>query len=208
LILQLTNMTMTKDFSIKDELTRKLFHLIFGVFFLYLSLKSKDSSIFFTILFIFLISIELVIHKSLHFRKIFYQLFGKLLRNKEMKDNFSLKSFHYFVLAFALSLIFFEKKIALIALSIMVFSDISSAIIGKKFGSIKAVNNKSLQGSVAFFATSILVVYFCQTLFDHQIPFFKIILVSLVATIAEILSGTIDDNLSVPLITGLFVTMI
>ena len=75
---------------------------------------------------------------------------------------------------------------------IMSISDTLAAIIGRMYGSVK-INQKTLEGSVGFFMSSIFIV-----LIFSELNIFIATFSVLVATCAELYSP-INDNLFVPI---------
>lgn len=94
----------------------------------------------------------------------------------------------------------FEPPLSISILFILSISDGVSTIIGKKFGNHHLPYNKkkSVEGSLAFLASALLIV-----------PFGGIfaLLAAIFATIIESLPLPIDDNLTIPL-AGVFAILI
>ncbi len=94
----------------------------------------------------------------------------------------------------------FSKIIAMASLSVTLISYSAAAIIGKKFGKHKLLD-KSIEGSLAFFISAILVIsYF----YNFSQNFLAIIIIAFLVTIAELFAKKIkvDDNLTITLITA------
>ena len=139
-------------------------------------------------------------------QKIFH-LFLPTLRKKELRtDKLTFTGGIYVSLAALLCSVFFAKPIAVIALSIMLISDTSAALVGKIFGKHKIYKNKSVEGSLAFFISAIFVTL----IFNSIYPFsFVCIIACLAATLMELYESAlkIDDNLSIPLAVGLVLSL-
>jgi len=88
-------------------------------------------------------------------------------------------------------------------LAVMVLSDTSAALIGRKYGMIKIID-KSLEGSLAFFITT-LVILASAYKFGMPLTLLHIIVVGFLSTLAELFSNklNLDDNIFVSLITGI-----
>ena len=96
-----------------------------------------------------------------------------------------------------LCLCFFGKEVAAIALTVMLISDSAAALVGRSVGKIKIYKNKTLEGTLAFFVSAVVI----NLLFWPLYPFTAgSIVACLVATLAEVYEDKIeiDDNLSVP----------
>jgi dolichol kinase len=51
----------------------------------------------------------------------------------------------------------FGKEVATIALTVMLISDSAAALIGRSIGKVKIYENKTLEGTLAFFCTAIII---------------------------------------------------
>lgn len=124
--------------------------------------------------------------------------FGKIFKKEPGK----VLGTTYFLLGTFFSILFFDKSIAICVLLFNVFGDASSAIFGTKYGKTKLFGKKTLEGSLAFLVSCLILGYFLMLLPNLFLPFSLILLAAFVATIVELLPIPIDDNLTIPLITG------
>ncbi|MBM3240961.1 phosphatidate cytidylyltransferase [Candidatus Poribacteria bacterium] len=133
-------------------------------------------------------------------QRLFLTRFSSLLRTHEKQK---ITGTGYYLLSSLLSVLFFEKELAIACLSFLVLGDMFAAIIGTRFGRTKIWANKSLEGSFACFAVCLVIGLLIAWLFpEHLTP--KIVAIgALTATIVELLPLGIDDNLTIPLISGL-----
>lgn len=95
------------------------------------------------------------------------------------------------------------KVVCVAALMVLGFGDPLAAIVGRRWGRVKLVNGRSLEGTLAFFVTATLAAWAATQLF-HPGPtwsYAAIIGVSaaLPGAMAELFSRRIDDNLSIPI---------
>ena len=142
-------------------------------------------------------------YKRYHWaRKTFGSLFYKTLRNKEITN----EKFHptgsiYVLTAALICSCFFNKYAAIIGLTVMLVSDSAAALVGKAFGRVKIYKNKTLEGTLAFFFSAVLVNIILSNL--HLFGMYSVI-ACLAATLAELFEDKIkiDDNLSIPLLTA------
>ncbi len=85
--------------------------------------------------------------------------------------------------------------------------DPAAAFIGRKWGRIKLIHNRSLEGTTAFFVVATVVVFAVFQVFHAEMSLSTKIMTALVAglvgAIAELFSGSVDDNFSIPLFAGL-----
>lgn len=193
--------------SIYKEFLRKLLHIssIWIVFVIYY-LPQYSNIVFLLILSILLIY-EYCRKLGNNFSLFLNKIFDNMLRSHEKSSKFSLTGASYVILSALLSNLIFPKNVAIIALSIMLVSDAFAALVGKFYGKIKLVGDKSLIGSTTFFIVSILVIYIVSLLIgDHLAYNLKgIIFTALIATTTELYSPVIklDDNLTISLVSGL-----
>ena len=139
--------------------------------------------------------IELAKELSVRFRTFFSRLFTPLLRQHERKG--AITGATYYLISTLLCILFFDKTLAVVCLFFMVLGDMAAALIGKMWGRTKLIGNKSLEGSAAcFIVCAATAIAFRE--FDPIIS----ITGALVATVVELLPLRIDDNLTVPLISG------
>lgn len=108
----------------------------------------------------------------------------------------------YCTALFALSLTG-SKLLALVAIAVLGFADPMAAIVGRRYGSVKLVNGRSLQGSLAFLATGWLAALAVTVITRPDIGWAAALTASAaagaIAAVAELYSLRVDDNLSIPL---------
>jgi dolichol kinase len=93
---------------------------------------------------------------------------------------------------------FFNKQVAIVSLVYMLFGDTASAIVGTKYGKIK-MGNKSLEGSLAFFITVMVLALIFFQWSGIRIHLIILIFGAIAATVTEALPIEINDNLTVAL---------
>lgn len=174
------------------EIRRKIVHLATIIIPIFYHLTSKDIILTFLIpFFIFYLSIDILrrFHKGLGliFKRHF---FNRVLREKEVT---SFMGSTYFLFSIILTIILFPKEIAILSILFLIISDAVAALAGKLFGKV-SIFDKTVEGSIAFFLTSILIV-----LAYPNISLIQGILGSIGATVIEFLPLKIDDNLTIPL---------
>lgn len=127
--------------------------------------------------------------------RVFNRIFGRVLREHE---GFHFTASTYLLFAATLCIIFFDKRVAIVSLLILIISDPTAALVGRKFGRIKLLGEKTLEGSCAFLISALIIT----SLFPGLRLTSKIA-GAIVATTIELFPTGIDDNLSIPLATGL-----
>lgn len=137
----------------------------------------------------FLIAEILRINISI-FKYLFQRFFGPIVRASENKKLTGATS--VFISGF-LTVLIFEKNIAIFAMLTLSLADATAALIGKKWGKRKLFD-KTLEGSITFLIISIALAMLLPDLFR-----LGAIVAAIVATLVELLPSPIDDNLMIPI---------
>jgi dolichol kinase len=133
---------------------------------------------------------------------------GPFMRTSE-QNGFS--GLPFYALGVSLALLLFQSKIALLAIMFLVFADPISSFFGIIYGKDKIMPNKSLQGAIACFFTCYLLSIFYGIAHgaDNSNLLWFAILGGVIGSIAEMLSAfNIDDNLTIPVVSGLGLTVL
>lgn len=190
--------------NLKKELYRKSIHLssLWIPLFIYL-VHPGVSIVFFSLLFAGNAIIEYGNYKKYPWaRRTFGSLFFRMLRNKETTHGkFQVSGSLYVLLAAIACTLLFPQPVAVISLSVMLISDTSAALFGKAYGTRKLYKNKSLEGTVAFFLSALIVNMLCEPIYHFT---YAGVIACAVASFAEMFEDKleVDDNLSIPLVVG------
>ena len=179
----------------KVEILRKIVHLATLVIPVGYALTSEEMAILFLVpFFIALLIVDLLRHFHSGTASLFQKyFFGRVLREEE-KSAFMGST--YFIFSTILTILLFSKSIAIASILILILSDTAAALVGKWIGRVK-IFGKTLEGSLAFLITSLLIVWIYPNL-DR----FSGSLAALGATVIEVLPIKVNDNLSIPLVAG------
>lgn len=139
-----------------------------------------------------------------HINRQFHQhrFFGRILRPGE-RDRVS-GSF-YFGLGVFTTLVFFPKPAVEAACLAMGYGDSAAAMAGARFGSIRLLAGRTLQGSLAFIIVTFVVVSFFRMVFYPGALATALLwgaVAGVVGALAELASVRVDDNLVVPVLTS------
>ena len=126
--------------------------------------------------------------------KIFGKLFNGMLRSHELEGKLTGAS--YVLIGSFISVAIFPKEIAILALIFAAVGDTVAALYGRKFGKLR-IWNKTLEGSIAG-----MIACFIIALFFPQIPNIIKFSGAFAAMFIELLPIKIDDNLRIPLFSG------
>ncbi len=93
--------------------------------------------------------------------------------------------------------------LCVIAVAILGIGDPLAALVGRRFGRIKLLHGRSLEGTLAFFISGLLFAFAALRLFHPALGVGAALAIcaaaALFGALAELLSLRVDDNLSVPL---------
>lgn len=189
----------------RDELVRKLIHLFsLSIPVIYYFIPSSTSITILAALTVFALLIDTGRFISNSFAKIFYKVFGFLLRKHELDNKKkNLTGATYVLISALLCAIIFPKVIFVTAFTILIISDTMAALIGRKFGKNKFLR-KSFEGTLAFFISASIVIFLTPKIIYTPAEYLIGIAGAFVGAIIENVSyGFSDDNLSIPLSVGL-----
>jgi dolichol kinase len=200
-------MTQTDNGTIhyRDELVRKLIHLTsLSIPIIYYFIPRSDAVIILAILTFTALVIDLSRYYLSSAAKIFYNIFGFLLRKHEVDSRKkNLNGATYVLISALICVIIFPKIIFITAFSILIISDSMAALIGRKFGRHKFLA-KSLEGTLAFFFSASIVILFTPKIELFWKEYLIGVIAAAIGAIVENISfGLADDNLSIPISIGL-----
>jgi len=111
----------------------------------------------------------------------------------------------YMLTASLIAISVFQTDIAVLALTFLAVGDPLATIIGKRWGR-KRLFGKTLEGDLACLVSCIAVGFVFQQV-GVDVPWPTILLGALSATVAQAVSLPINDNLTIPLFSGLIMTV-
>jgi len=188
----------------KDELFRKLIHLFsLSIPIVYYFIPTETAAIILGILAAAALIIDLGRYLHPETGKIFYKMFGFLLREHELDHKKkSLNGATYVLISALISVLIFPKVIFISAFSILIISDSAAALVGRKFGKRKFLS-KSLEGTLTFFVSACIVILFTPKVSGFFEEYLIGFIAAFVGAIVEnVSSKLVDDNLSIPLSVG------
>ncbi len=178
------------------ELRRKSIHLLGLVFpILYIFTTRYTAIIAVGGLLAIVLGVELLKVFLPAFRVIFVRIFSPMLRSQERRGG--LTGTTYYLIGSFLCILFFDKTLAIVCLGFLTLGDLFAALIGKQWGRIKLFSRKSLEGSLACFVVCTVIALLMR--FHPAVA----ITGAIVATLIELLPLGVDDNVAMPLISGL-----
>jgi glycerol-3-phosphate acyltransferase PlsY len=158
--------------------------------------------VFTAVFLVFFLVLEIIRFKNPDINDTVFQRLDFLLKEKEKKK---LTTTTLFLIGVFVSILFFPKPIAILALFYLIFGDSLAEIVGLTAGRIK-IFDKTLEGSMACLAICILI----GVIFYYQmgVRLLAVVLGAVAATIIELLPVRLDDNLTIPIVSGLVMSLL
>jgi dolichol kinase len=188
----------------RDELFRKLIHLTsLSIPIVYYFISTETAALILAILATLALIIDLARYFHPETGKVFYMIFGFLLRQHEVDHKKkTLNGATYVLISALIGVLIFPKIIFVSAFSILIISDSLAALIGRKFGRRRFLF-KSLEGTLTFFISACIVILFTPKIGKFSEEYIIGFVAAIVGAIVENISfRLIDDNLSIPLAVG------
>ncbi len=185
------------------EYQRKVIHLFnliipFGYWFI-IPDQNKFKIIIITFTALFILA-DYFRTKSKLIKKLFIIFFDKMLREHELKGQFTGAT--WVMISASVTILFFPKYIAIISLIFMSIGDTFAALIGRKFGKLK-IYDKSLEGFLGGLILCLIAAYYYDPL-----PFYISGFGALVAMLFETLPLPFDDNFRIPIGSAIIMTIL
>lgn len=99
-----------------------------------------------------------------------------------------------------------------LAVTALGVGDPAAALVGRKYGRTRIVHGRSLEGTLTFFAVSLAASLGVIAIWHGELLWVDALIVaaaaSLCGALAELFSGRIDDNFSIPMVTGLVTLLV
>ena len=124
------------------------------------------------------------------FKRFFKLIFSAIVRDSE--DHTITGATTVFIAGF-LTVLIFERPVAIFAMLILSLADATAALIGRKWGN-HSLFEKTVEGTMTFLIVALALAFLLPDL-----PRAGAVAAAGIATIAEVLPSPIDDNLIVPL---------
>jgi len=143
----------------------------------------------------FFLFFDVVRHHNQTIRLIYEKhLIGSVIRQRERNR---LVGATYLMIGACLCVWLLDKPVAIVSLLVLIISDTVAALVGNTLGRTPLFGTKTLEGSMAFFFSALLVV----SLYSG-VPCLVGVAGACVATLVELLPLGVDDNLLIPLAMG------
>jgi len=131
-----------------------------------------------------------------------YRLFSRrqlsLFYKKTEIQRFS--SMTSFLVAVFIIFLLFPPEVSYLCLTFIVFGDLAAKISGLKFGRIKLIHGKTLEGSLGFLTGCLYAGSVICMIFGFSCSY--LLIGALCATLAELFTFYVDDNFTIGILTG------
>ncbi len=190
---------------------RKIWHISTGslgiAFYLGLDLPAQPVAIGCIITAVFFWLFDTIRFQSPQLNAVFCRVTKPILRTSEI-HHYGGHSFY--LLGIGLSLLLFNEKIAILSILFLVFADPLSSLVGGIYGKEKILPNKSLEGSLTCFIVCYTLAFFYMKILgvtnSHLVLF--CLAGGVFGALSELISAfKIDDNLTIPVVSGLGLTV-
>lgn len=128
-------------------------------------------------------------------------IFGRMIRDHERNGDFT--GAVYILGSACVTVALYSKPVAIAALAFIIVGDAFAAVIGRRFGRTRLGSRKTLEGSLGCLFGTCLVAFFAP-----GVPLSVALIGAVAATAAEAYPFGIDDNVTVPVLSGLVMTLI
>jgi len=184
--------------EIKMEINWRLFLRPAAVLLIinYMHSDKKDTLILIGVIVLLFLLLDLLRLFSKNINIFFFEKIKLLYKSKEYKK---FSSITLFLMASFLTVLLFEKSIAILAVTFLIFGDMFSKFFGLHFGRTK-IFDKTVQGCLAHLCGCLIFGYIFLHYVSIPIPLF--LTGAVVASLVECLPLGVDDNFSVSLISA------
>jgi len=130
----------------------------------------------------------------------FGRVFGRMIRPHEQRGDFTGAT--YILTTVCLTVAMFDKPIAIAAVAFIIVGDTLAALVGRKYGRHRFFSGKSWEGSASCLIGTLAVAAFTPGL-DRSVA----VIGAVAAAVVEALPLGVDDNVTVPVLSGLVMTL-
>jgi dolichol kinase len=178
------------------EIRRKIFHILILIYPItyYIVLRSTGSK-FLAISSLIIILICFLVMEHFRIRNGVKIPYIKELYRELESDKIGGEI--YYMVGCIIVLLAFDLRIAAAAILMVNFGDALSAIVGVLFGKIKLTKTKTLEGFLAGLLINLIITILILENLIIAIP------MALVGALSELFSNKINDNLSIPIFSGI-----
>ncbi len=150
-----------------------------------------------------ILAVDLIRLRHQFFKIIFIDFFGPLLRRHEIS---ALTGATYLMLSSTICVLIYRSDVAIAAIAFMVIGDAFAAIAGRSFGK-PVLYGKSLEGTMACLAGCLLIGSAVVAVPGSGLRLLPMALGAVAASAAELAPLQLDDNITIPILSGLVMNL-
>ncbi len=187
-----------KQFEV-SEFSRKIFHLlnmVIPLIHVYFIEDKMGMLIFLSLMLIICFFIEVLRTRYFILHKFFKKYLHFMMRDSEKEGNITGATYVFAGALFTIILI--PKPFCIVALFFLAVGDTFAALVGMNYPFLN-IGRKTLSGSIACFVTCCMI----GLLFSYSLDTSTIMFGAFIATLTELSSTKINDNLSIPIFSGI-----
>lgn len=183
------------------ELARKSIHYSASLIpIIYFFVEKKLAVAILLVCSILILTAELLRMHNSKCNALYMKIFGWMTRPHEHSNH--LTGATYVFIGSFITVLLFPKEIAIMTILFLTVGDPTAYLVGKAFGNSKFLG-KSLKGTIAF-----IIAGFLATIWIPGIPITIKLVGAVIASIIELAPLKIDDNLTIPIITGFIIILL
>ena len=182
-----------------SEFSRKIFHLlnmVIPLIHVYFIEDRMEMLIFLSLMLIFCFFIEVLRTQYFILHKFFKKYLHFMMRDSEKEGEITGATWVF--AGSLITIILIPKPFCIVALFFLAVGDTFAALVGMNYPFLK-IGRKTLSGSIACFITCCII----GLLFSFSLNTSTIMFGAFIATLTELSSMKINDNLSIPIFSGL-----
>jgi dolichol kinase len=189
----------------QQEIWRKLIHLGSAAFPIAYWLTNQTVMLWVLVpLTVIAVGAETLRHLRPGFRALVDRWLGRLLRRAE---DHTLTGATCVTLAALLSILLFDKPIAIAVLLFLSISDALASLVGIRFGRVR-IGHKTLEGSAVFLVSAVAIALLVLRSAPLVAVFGAVVATVVEALPLKIAGHKLDDNLTIPLVSGAAMTLL
>ncbi|HWO55999.1 MAG TPA: SEC59/DGK1/VTE5 family protein [bacterium] len=194
----MTNATSAAQLDYRGEVWRKLLHLFALVMPVGYHLAPRAMAVGVTFFFFGLsLLVDIARFRGWPIQRIWAPIVNPIVRPKEAA---AFTGATHILFSGWLCPLVFSVPAAALGMSTIILGDAAAALVGRRWGRHRFENgSRSWEGSTAFLLASLIPAFLIPGL-----PLWIGLIAAPLATVTEAISECVDDNLSVPLVVGLF----
>ena len=184
-----------------EKIGRKVYHACGGLIllWLYYTLGRTPGLLSLSGLLLFATCLDYARLRVPAFNEFMFSNFGRFIRNSERT---TLTGTPPYILGILLTLTLYSFHVAVYSVAFLAFGDVAATTVGENWGTIKIFGGKkSLQGTAAFAVTAVFIGFVLNT-YLYALDPAVFVAGAFTAAIVEILPVRINDNLTIPIVSG------